>query len=72
MLGCRSCSRFSNYAITFERNVFTKIDVFKNRSCITLNLLVCIVRAETVCGERKRGHTHKATTVTLAAHARRG
>ena len=28
-IGCRSCSRLANYAITFERNVFTKIAFLK-------------------------------------------
>ena len=29
VLGCQSCSRLTNYAITFERNVFAKIDFSK-------------------------------------------
>ena len=39
-IGCRSCSRLANYAITFEQNGFTKIAFKKNRFCIAMNLLV--------------------------------
>ena len=69
VLGYRSCSRLANYAITFEQNVFIKIASFFNRSRIAMNLLVslfCDVRWQI------RANTHKPSTITLTAHARRG
>ena len=63
------------HAITFEHSSYTKIAFFKNEASVAKNQLVslfhCLVARS--CGNRQTDrHTYKPSTITLAAHARRG
>ena len=67
------------HAITFERSTFTKIAIFKIKPVhVALNPLVSLFGRLVARSGRKRGNrqtdgqTYRPSTVTLAAHARRG
>ena len=66
------------HAISLERSGFSKIGTLFFPALVALNLLVSLIRRLVACSARivadkqTDRQTHRTTTVTLAAHARRG
>ena len=63
------------HAINLELSVFTKKYYFKNKTSLALKPLVSVIGrlvARQKTWEQTDGRNDKTTTVTLAAHARRG
>ena len=68
------------HAISLERSRFSKIATFHFHALVALKLLVSLISRLVACSARivvdrqteRQTQTHRPTTVTLAAHARRG
>ena len=74
------------HAITLERSIENENRLFLNQASVAMNLLLSLfgpflARGGRKCGNRQTdrrtdgwtdGHTYEPSTVTLAAHARRG
>ena len=75
MLIMNICFLACFHAISLERSHFSKIATLLNfLALVALKLLVSLISRLVVCSARivVDRQTHKTTTVTLAAHARRG
>ena len=62
------------HAISLERSHFSEIATFCFLALVALKLLVSLISRLVACSARivADRRTHRTTTVTLAAHARRG
>ena len=75
LISILACSLGFQAEITSERGTFTKNPIFKMKPVLALNQLVSLFYLFVGRGGRKRRtdrRTDKPSTVTLAAHARRG